>query len=259
MDRPIEDMKPSRIDMGDVIMSPFDLLSEHHRLFVPLVICVAFNIIMEISMRADTLAMLTDITSAFGSGSIVPEISSSTIVTYGIIISIVFIISLSVGALMEGWVTAMMMEIKADGVISSGRHFSIISANVWAIVVGSIIMCVIMFAGIICLVIPGIVFTVALICTIPAIVVHNVGAIDGLKASWKFCWQGQNFWRLFALLTILILIALIPYIGSTMVTFIGTLWFPYAYTEYVHAEGCEWSSDKSEYAKQITDRAHPGV
>ena len=251
MNRPVEDMQPSRIDIVDVITSPFDLLSEHHRLFVPLVICVAFNIIMEISMRADTLAMLTDITSAFGSGSIVPEISSSTLVTYGIIISIVFIISLSV--------TAMMMEIKADGVISSGQHFSIISANVRAIVVGSIIMCVVMFAGIICLVIPGIVFTVALICTIPAIVVHNVGAIDGLKASWKFCWQGQNFWRLFALITILFLIALMPYIGSSMIVFIGTLWFPYAYTEYVHADGGEWSSDTSEYAKQITDRAHPGV
>ncbi len=258
MNRPVEDMQPSRIDIVDVIMSPFDLLSEHHRLFVPLVICVAFNIIMELSMRADTLAMLTDITSAFGSGSIVPEISSSTLVTYGIIISIVFIISLSVGALMEGWVTAMMVEIQADGVISSGQRFSIISANVWAIIVGNIIMCVIMFAGIICLVIPGIVFAVALSCTIPAIVVHNVGAIDGLKASWKFCWQGQNFWRLFALLTILILIALMPYIGSSMTVFIGTLWFSYAYMEYVHADGGVWSSDKSEYTKQITDRS-PGV
>ena len=257
MNRPVEDMTPSRIDIVDVMTSPFDLLSEHHRLFIPLVICVAFNIIMEISMRADTLAMLTDITSASGLGSIVPEISSSTLVTYGIIISIVFIISLSVCALMEGWITAMMLEIKADGAIRSGQHFSIISANVRAIIVGSIIMYVIMFAGII-LVIPGIIFAVALSCTIPAIVVHNVGAIDGLKASWKFCWQGQNFWRLFALLTILILIAEIPHIGSTLLAFIGTLWFSYAYTEYVRADGCEWSSDKSEYTKQITDRT-PGV
>ncbi len=259
MNRPVEDMQPSKIDLGDVIMSPFDLLSEHHRLFVPLVVCVAFNIIMEISMRADTLAMLTDITSAFGSDSIVPGISSSTLVTYWIAILIVFIIFLLVSALMEGWVTAMIMEIKADGAISSGQRFSIISANVWAIIVSTILMCVIMFAGIICLVIPGIVFTVALICTIPAIVVHNVGAIDGLKASWKFCWHGQNFWRLFALITILLLIVSIPYIGSSMTVFIGTLWFPYAYTEYVHADGGEWSIDnKSGYAKQITDRA-PGV
>jgi len=259
MNRPVEDMQPSRIDMGDVIMSPFDLLSEHHRLFVPLVICVAFNIIMEIGIYVSTQVMFADITSTSGSDSIVPGMSSSALVTYGIVILIVFIIFSLICALMEGWVTAMMMEIQADGAIRSGQHFSIISANVWAIIVGTILMSVIVFAGIICLVIPGIVVAVALSCIVPAIVVHNVGAIDGLKASWKFCWQGQNFWRLFALLTILILIASIPYIGSTMLVFIGSLWFSYAYTEYVHADGGEWSIDnKSEYAKQITDRA-PGV
>ena len=237
MNRPVEDMKPSRIDIGDVIMSPFNLLSEHHRLFVPLVIGVVFNIIMEIGMRAGILAMFTDITYASGSDSIVPEISSPTLVTYGIVILIVFIISLLVAALVEGWVTAMMMEIKAGGVISSGRRFSIISANVGAIIVGAILMCVIMFAGIICFVIPGIVFAVALSCTIPAIVVHNAGAVGGLKASWKFCWQGQNFWRLFALLSLMGVIALIPVIGSIMLAFISPLWQSYAYTEYVHADG----------------------
>ena len=239
MNRPVEDMKPSRIDIGDVIMSPFNLLSEHHRLYAPLVISVAFTIIMEIGMHVGTRVMFADITSIYESGSIVPGISSSTLVTYGIVILIVSIISLSVGALMEGWVTAMMMEIKADGSIRSGRCFSIISANVGAIIVGTILMCVIMFAGIICLVIPGIVFAVALSCTIPAIVVHNVGAVEGLKASWKFCWQGQNFWRLFALLSLMGVIALIPVIGSTMLAFISPLWQSYAYTEYVRADGGE--------------------
>ena len=133
----------------------------------------------------------------------------------------------------------MMMEIKADGVISSGARFSIISANVGAIMVSTILMFVIVFAGIICLVIPGIVFVVALSCTIPAIVVHNVGAVEGLKASWKFCWQGQNFWRLFVLLTIVSVITSIPYIGNIMISFIRPLWFSYAYTEYVRADGGE--------------------
>ena len=239
MNRPVEDTKPSRIDIGDVIMSPFNLLSEHHRLFVPLMIGVVFNIIMEIGMRASTLAMFADITSASGSDSIVPGMSASTLVTYGIVILIVFIISLSVGALVEGWVTAMMMEVQADGAISSGRRFSTISANAGAIIVGSILMCVIVFAGVICLLIPGIVFAVALSCIVPAIVVHNVGAVEGLKASWKFCWQGHNFWRLFALLIILGFITLIPYIGSSMIAFISPLWFSYAYTEYVRADGGE--------------------
>ena len=183
--------------------------------------------------------MFADITSTSGLDSIVPGMSSSTLLTYGIIILIVFIISLFVDALMEGWVTAMMMEIQADGVISSGQRFSILSVNIGAIIVGAILMYVIMFAGVICLVIPGIVFAVALSCTIPAIVVHNVGAVDGLKASWKFCWQGQNFWRLFVLLTITIIIALIPHIGSIMIAFISPLWFSYAYTEYVRADGGE--------------------
>ncbi|KAF5413935.1 MAG: hypothetical protein C5S48_10225 [Candidatus Methanogaster sp.] len=239
MNRAVEEMKPSRIDIGDVIMSPFNLLSEHHRLFVPLMIGVVFNIFMEIGMRASMPTMFTDITSASGSDSIVPEISSSTWVTYGIIILIVFIVSLSVGALMEGWVTAMMVEIKADGVISSGARFSIISANVGAIIVGAILMCVIIFAGFICLVIPGIIFAVALSCVIPAIVLHNVGAIEGLKASWKFCWQGQNFWRLFALLSLMGVIALIPVIGSILLAFISPLWSSYAYMEYVRAGGSE--------------------
>ena len=251
MNRPVEDMKPSRIDIGDVIMSPFNLLSEHHRLYAPLVISVAFTIIMEIGMHVGTRAMFADITSIYESGSIVPGISSSTLVTYGIVILIVSIISLSVGALMEGWVTAMMMEIQADGVISSGQRFSIISANVVAIIVSSILMCAIVFAGVICLVIPGIVFAVALSCTIPAIVVHNVGAVEGLKASWKFCWQGHNFWRLFALLIILGVITLIPYIGSIMIAFISPLWFSYAYTEYVRADEGEWSGDDTDDTRGV--------
>ena len=258
MNRPVEAMKPSRIDIGDVIMSPFNLLSEHHRLYAPLVISVAFTIIMGIGMHVGTRVMFADITSIYESDNIVPWISSSTLVTYVIVILIVFIISVLVDALMEGWVTAMMMEIKADGVISSGQRFSIISANVGAIMMGVILVCVIMFAGVICLVIPGIVIAVALSCTIPAIVVHNVGAVEGLKASWKFCWQGQNFWRLFALITIMGVIALIPYIGSIMLAFISPLWLSYAYTEYVHADGGEWSGDNSAYAGQITDGT-PGV
>ncbi len=43
MNRSVEDMKPSRIDIGDVIMSPFNLLSEHRRLYAPLVISVSFT------------------------------------------------------------------------------------------------------------------------------------------------------------------------------------------------------------------------
>ena len=249
MNRPVEDMKPSRIDIGDVIVSPFNLLSEHRRLYVPLVIRVAFTI-MGIGF--------VDLTAIYGSDSIVPGISSSALSTYGIVILIVVLIFSLIHALMEGWVTAMMMEIKADGAIISGQRFSIISANVGAIIVSTILMFVIVFAGVICLVIPGIVFIVALSCTIPAIVVHNVGAVEGLKASWKFCWQGQNFWRLFALLTIMSIIASIPYIGSILISFIRPLWVSYAYTEYVRADGGEWSSDKNEYAGQITDGT-PGV
>ncbi len=253
MNRAVEDMKPSRIDIGDVIISPFNLLSEHHRLYVPLVIKVVFTIIMGIGMHVGTQVMFANSISIYGSDSIVPGIGSSALSTYGIAILIVVIIFSLIHALMEGWVTAMMMEIKADGAISKGQRFSILSANVGAIIVSTILMFVIVFAGIICLVIPGIVFAVALSCTIPAIVVHNVGAVEGLKASWKFCWQGQNFWRLFALITIISIITSIPYIGNIMISFIRPLWVSYAYTEYVRADGGEWSGDKSEYAKQITD------
>jgi len=225
--------------MGDVLMSPFNLLSEHRRLYVPLMIKVLCTILMGIGMHVGTRVMFANSISIYGSDSIVPGISSSALSTYGIAILIVVIIFTFIHALMEGWVTAMMMEIKADGVISPGQRFSIISANVGAIMVSTILMFVIVFAGIICLVIPGIVFVVALSCTIPAIVVHNVGAVEGLKASWKFCWQGQNFWRLFVLLTIVSVITSIPYIGNIMISFIRPLWFSYAYTEYVRADGGE--------------------
>ena len=89
MNRPVEDMQPSRIDIVDVITSPFNLLSEHRRLYVPLVIKVVFTIIMGIGMHVGTRAMFVDLTS--------------TRVTYWIVILIVAIISILIHALMEGW------------------------------------------------------------------------------------------------------------------------------------------------------------
>ncbi len=163
------------------------------------------------------------------SESINSAISPSTLVVYVIAI----LIALLVEALMEGWVTAMMKEIKERGEASSKQSFSILTATIGSVIAGVILMVLIVVAGFICLVIPGVVFGVALSCIVPAIVMHNFGAVEGLKASWRFCWQGKNFWRLFALIIILCLVSAIPFIGGHMVAFIGPLWFPYAYTEYV--------------------------
>ena len=102
MNRSVEGMKPSRIDMGDVLMSPFNLLSEHRRLYAPLMIKVLCTILMGIGMHVGTRVMFANSISIYGSGSIVPGISSSALSTYGIAILIVVIIFTFIHASMEG-------------------------------------------------------------------------------------------------------------------------------------------------------------
>ena len=138
---------------------------------------------------------------------------------------------------MGGWVIAMMREIKESKETAIKSSFSILMKNIISIILGALLAGLIVMVGVICLVIPGIILAVALCCTVPAIVMHGFNAIEGLKASWKFCWQGRNFWLLLALLIPMLLLSILPVIGLAIGAFIFSLWIPYAYMEYVGSKG----------------------
>ena len=210
----VEDMKPSQIRLGDVMVSPFRLLSENYSLAIPLGInaCIA-AILMEVSGLSTTMTM---------------DPSALILMLIGVLIAVI------VGFLMSGWVLAMMKEIKESGETTPESSFSILMENMVAIILGAVLAALIIVIGTICLIIPGLILSAALSCTVPAIVLHNFDAVNGLKASWKFCWEGKNFWRLLALVIIIGIITNTPYgyiefVGS----FIAPLWIPYAYMEYV--------------------------
>lgn len=207
----VEDLEPSQIELGNVIVPSFRLLSAHYQLFIPLGISAGIAIIL--AVVGLSAAMTMDPSALIG------------VFIGGLIASIVLL-------LMGGWVIAMMREIKESGKTTPGSSFSSLMGNIVSIIIGAVLAALIITAGTMCLVIPGIILSVALCCTVSAIVMHNFGAIEGLKASWKFCWQGKNFWRLFALFVIMGLISMIPIVGSVINAFITPLWIPYAYIEY---------------------------
>jgi len=208
----VEDLEPSQIDLADVIVSPFRLLSEHYNLFIPLGISAGIALILAIVGFGAAMTM-----------------DPSALIGYGISTLIASIVIF----LMGGWVIAMMREIKKSGETTPESSFSILMENIVPIILGAVLAGLIVMAGIIALVIPGLILAVALCCTVPAIVMHKFDAVDGLKASWKFCWQGKNFWRLLALFLIMALVSWIPFLGSVIQAFILPLWIPYAYMEYV--------------------------
>lgn len=210
----VEDLEPSQIDLADVIVSPFRLLSEHYNLFIPLGISAAIALILAVVGLGAAMTM-----------------DPSALIGYGISTLIASIVIF----LMGGWVIAMMREIKESGETTPESSLSILMENIVPIILGAVLAGLIVMAGTICLVIPGLIFAVALCCTVPAIVMHKFDAVDGLKASWKFCWQGKNFWRLLALFLIMALVSWIPFLGSVIQAFILPLWIPYAYMEYVGA------------------------
>ena len=208
----VEDLEPSQIDLADVIVSPFRLLSEHYNLFIPLGISAGIALILAVVGLGAAMTM-----------------DPSALIGY----SISTLIASIVIFLMGGWVIAMMREIKESGETTPESSFSILMENIVPIILGAVLAGLIVMAGTIALVIPGLILAVALCCTVPAIVMHNFDAVGGLKASWKFCWQGKNFWRLLTLFIIMALVSYIPIIGSVIQAFILPLWIPYAYIEYV--------------------------
>jgi len=54
------------------------------------------------------------------------------------------------------------------------------------------------------------VISVALSASLPAIMKYDLGPIEGIEESWRFCFEGGNFWRLFALMIIGVLVYAIP-------------------------------------------------
>ena len=217
----VEDLKPSQIRLGDVIISPFRLLSENYSLLIPLGGNACIVALLGVALEVAGLSADTTMDS---------YVDTST----SIVLIIGSLIALIITYFMSGWVLAMMKEIKESGGTTPESSFSILMENMVPMILGSVLVVLIIGVGLIVLIIPGLILAAALSCTVPAIVMHNFGAVDGLKASWKFCWEGKNFWRLLALFVIIGVVSNIPYgyiehIG----TFIAPLWIPYAYMEYV--------------------------
>jgi uncharacterized membrane protein len=68
--------------------------------------------------------------------------------------------------------------------------------------------------------------------SVPAIVKKKLGIIDSMKESINFTYSQGNFWIIFLIVVIGILISFIPFIGSVLGSFLVSLWIPYAYLKY---------------------------
>ena len=233
----IEDLKPTQIDLSDVIVSPFRLLSEHRQLFAPLGIGVAIGIIMAIFGLGGSLCGITEPTKLHS--------AQMGMFIIGIVTSILL-----------GWVCVMFREIKDENNTSVESSLAvlgdkIIPITIAAILVGaivsiplisSVIFSYLTIAGdidpstgsmfFIAFWISSIIISVALYCTIPAIIMHKSDVTNGLKASWRFCRTGKNFWMLFVMVLIAGVVSIIPTIGHPISSFILLLWIGYTYAEH---------------------------
>ena len=239
----VEDLEPSQINLFDVIISPFRLLFKYHQLFVPSG-AVAVGGVLWVIVFLGTDAILDS-----------PPSNVLCNVVLSILGIVVIITPIAIIIMGVGWIIAMMREIKESEKTTLKSSFSILMENRVSIILGSLLAGLVVMVGVICLVIPGIILAVALCCTVPAIVMHGFNAIEGLKASWKFCWQGRNFWLLLALLILLIpalLLSILPVIGAIGVLILS-LWISYTYMEYVGSKEVEVSGMSELEERQVIE------
>ncbi|MDI3471852.1 MAG: hypothetical protein PWQ20_283 [Thermotogaceae bacterium] len=134
--------------------------------------------------------------------------------------------------LMQGWLVAILDEILTQGTVDLRKSWFRVVEQIGNLLITSFIISILTSIGLILFIIPGIIIMISFAVSVPAIVKKKLGIIDSMKESINFTYSQGNFWIIFLIVVIGILISFIPFIGSVLGSFLVSLWIPYAYLKY---------------------------
>jgi len=198
-----------KIDLGDVLVTPFKILSEKWAILVPILIALAIQLILDVSVRFTGKRLWgIDVGMASFFVSIILEI-----VTYFLL----------------AWQTILFKEYEEEDLSES---FSKVSGKFIDVVIVAIVVGFLIGLGTLAFVIPGLILAIMLVYSPCAVVVKNMGASDAIKESFDFVFKRGNLVQTIVLLIFVFVVAFIPVVGSYISTFLIMLWIPYAYAKF---------------------------
>jgi len=198
-----------KIDLGDVLVTPFKILSEKWTILVPIFIALAIQLILDVSVRF-TGRRLWGI--GFGTAKFFVLIILE-IITYFLL----------------AWQTILF---KKYGEEDLSESFSEVSGKFIDVVIVAIVVGFLVGLGTLAFVIPGLILAIMLVYSPSAVVAKNMGASEAIKESFDFVFKRGNLVQTIVLLIFVFVVAFIPVVGSYISTFLMMLWIPYAYAKF---------------------------
>jgi len=198
-----------KIDLGDVLVTPFKILSEKWTILVPIFIALAIQLILDVSMRL-TGRRLWGV--GFGTATFFVSIILE-IITYFLL----------------AWQTTLFKEYGEEDLSES---FSKVSEKFMDVAIVAIVVGFLVGLGTLAYIIPGLILAIMLVYSPSAVVVKNMGASEAIKESFDFVFKRGNLVQTIVLLIFVYVVAFIPVVGPYISTFLMMLWIPYAYAKF---------------------------
>ncbi|RKX38284.1 MAG: hypothetical protein DRP23_06855, partial [Thermotogae bacterium] len=190
-----------KIDLGDVLVTPFKILSEKWTILVPIFIALAIQLILDVSMRL--------------TGRRLWGISFSTATFFvSIILEIITYFLLA-------WQTTLFKEYGEEDLSES---FSKVSEKFIDVAIVAIVVGFLVGLGTLAYIIPGLILAIMLVYSPSAVVVKNMGASEAIKESFDFVFKRGNLVQTIVLLIFVYVVAFIPVVGPYISTFLMMLW-----------------------------------
>lgn len=198
----------AKVNVTDTLKAPFELLKKYPIVGIPPLLSALVSLIV--------------ILATFRGG----------IFLSGFRFFILSIFEWIVVLLMQGWLVAILDEILTQGTVDLRKSWFRVVEQIGNLLITSFIISILTSIGLILFIIPGIIIMISFAVSVPAIVKKKLGIIDSMKESINFTYSQGNFWIIFLIVVIGILISFIPFIGSVLGSFLVSLWIPYAYLKY---------------------------
>ena len=118
--------------------------------------------------------------------SLLEALASTSVLRLSLLNLVLVLVSLIISIIITGAYPSLVQEALQGRPISISEGFRQASAKFWTLVVAGIVVGIIVAIGFIALVIPGIIFLTWYVYTVPAVMLENKGALEGMSASKAF-------------------------------------------------------------------------
>ncbi len=168
----------NEFNVGEVLRESFNFMIRKPVIVLPMLILFLFERILGLVLPSfidipDQIKSIEDIMP------VLPSLLTYFIISF-VLIYIVFY------AIVDGMYPLMVKNIMGNKEIELNNTFSLVLKRAPTLIVASILVSLIVFAGIFLLIIPGVIFGIWYFYTFPFIMLENRGVLDGMRASKAF-------------------------------------------------------------------------